>query len=247
MEISLYSFIKNYKQVFLASISKVFGRGKYYRKRLFDLKRILEKNYPQKSDFNFIQVGANDGVSFDFLYHFVIKRNCSGVVIEPIAEYFEELLENYKDYENIIKVRTAVHNHLKSVQIYKIDNETFHLYPKWVKGIASFQKSNLTKFEIIKPEHIIKETVLAAPLMKIIDLDMFQKVDYFQVDTEGYDFEIINMIDFTKINPKIIKAEYVNLNEEDKISMEKFLKLQGYFVFKQGLDLVGIKLNKVIL
>lgn len=247
MEISLYSFIKNYKQVFLGKVSRVFGRGKYYRKKLFDLKRILEKNYPQNSNFNFIQVGANDGVSFDFLYHFVIKRNSSGVVIEPIAEYFDELLKNYKDYDNIIKVRTAIHKSLKSIEIYKINRDFFHLYPNWVKGIASFEKNNLTKFEIIDPEHIIKETVPAAPLMEIIDLEMFHKLDFFQVDTEGYDLEVIKMIDFKKLNPKLIKAEYINLNSQDKLIVRRKLKSHGYFVFRQGMDIIGVKLKEVVL
>src|SRR5690606_12891373 len=151
--------IKNYIPIFLAIISKKIGRGKYYRKKLFSTRRILEKNYKNNCEFSFVQVGANDGISFDFLYHFVIKRNSTGVLVEPVKEYFDELSINYKKYNRILKVNKALHKTEKKAIIYKVDKTKIDLYPDWVKGIASFDKTNLTKFNVINLQHIVKEVV----------------------------------------------------------------------------------------
>lgn len=74
------------------------------------------------SDFAFLQVGANDGKSFDFLYDFVVNRNSKGIVIEPIREYFEELYETYRLYPEILKINKAVNIKTGSVSLYKIDS-----------------------------------------------------------------------------------------------------------------------------
>ena len=237
--------IKNYIYIILAIVSKSLGRGKYYRKKLYSTRRILEKNFPENSDFSFLQVGANDGRSFDFLYGFVIKRNISGIAIEPIKEYYNELCENYKSQPTIIKINKAVNRKKGSAVIYKIDRNHIDLYPDWVKGIASFNLGHLTKFDYIKKEHILEEKVAAEPLMDIVNECNISKFDYFQVDTEGYDYQIVDMFDFSIDRPKMVKAEYVNLNPEEKKKMKRKLKNNRYYVFLQGLDIVGIDLKRI--
>lgn len=43
--------------------------------KLYSFKRSLEKTFKTNKEFSFIQVGANDGISFDDLYDFVAKEN----------------------------------------------------------------------------------------------------------------------------------------------------------------------------
>ncbi|QRM87794.1 FkbM family methyltransferase [Lacinutrix sp. WUR7] len=237
--------IKNYIQIFLAAFSKVFGRGVTFRRRLFVSQRILEKNYPVGSAFCFLQVGANDGKSFDFLYDFVIQREVSGVVIEPIKAYYNELCENYKNQDKIVKVNKAVHKTAKVVTVFKVEDSKLHGYPDWTKGIASFNKEHLTKFVFLNETHIIEEQVAAASLMDIIGDSKIFSFNYLQIDTEGYDFEVLDMLDFKKHKPAIIKAEFVNLPEAQKQSMRTKLLNNGYYVFNEGIDLVGVNLRKI--
>ncbi len=237
--------LTNYMYIFLSITSKLFGRGKYFRKKLFSPRRILEKNFPLESNFSFLQVGANDGVSFDFLYNFVINRKSKGVVIEPIKEYYKELCENYKNQPNILKINKAINSTVGNATLYKIDSTKIDSYPDWVKGIASFNLNHLTKFDFIKKEHILEEMVIAEPLMNILNDCNISSFDYFQVDTEGYDYEVVGMIDFQKYRPKMVKAEYVNLKKLEKKQMKHLLKIQGYFVFIEGLDIIGIDLKRI--
>lgn len=239
--------IKNYIYIFLAILSKKLGRGKYFRKKLFSTPRILNKNFPENKEFTFVQVGANDGISFDFLYHFVTKRDISGIVIEPIKEYYNELCENYKSYTKVLKINKAVHEKESSVIVYKIDSTKVDLYPDWVKGIASFDITNLTKFDFIDKDHIITEEVIAEHLMKIILKSKMQYIDYFQIDTEGYDYHVVNMFDFTTYQPKLVKAEFVNLTTKEKNKIKKKLVDYGYYVFYEGLDIIGVNLKNISL
>lgn len=236
---------QNYYYITLASLSKKLGRGKYYRKKLFSTRRILEKNYPVASNFSFLQVGANDGVSFDSLFSFVTQRKISGIAIEPIQEYYKELRANYLKFPNVMTLNKAVHETALTATIYRIDAKKIEQYPDWVKGIASFEREHLTKFEFLDSSHIIDEIVEAAHLMDIVTNTPVTEFDYFQVDTEGYDFKVINMFDFTNYKPRIVKAEYINLSDLEKKKIIQKLKGEGYYVFLQGLDVIGINLRKI--
>lgn len=232
----------------LIIISKVLNKFKYGRKlnrKFFSSERILKNNFLKSNDFSFIQVGANDGISFDFLYDFVTVRNSKGVVIEPVLEYFNELVNNYQNYPNIIKINKAVHPYEKELLINRINPNAFENYPDWVKGIASLDFEHHKKTGI-NSNDIIKEKVKADSLMNIINENFkLSKLDYFQVDTEGFDYEVIKMIDFKKIYPSIIKYEFVNLNAEDQNSLLYLLKNKGYFTFNEFGDTIGICLDKI--
>lgn len=46
---------------------------------------------------SFVQVGANDGVFVDPLRQYILTRGWSGILVEPQADVFERLKENYAD------------------------------------------------------------------------------------------------------------------------------------------------------
>lgn len=238
-------YFKNYLILFVIKIANKYARGLLLKKNTFSSQRILENNFPQMKPFNFIQVGANDGISFDFLYGFIIQRSSEGIVIEPVKEYFEELKENYKEYPKIIKINKAVHYSQKSVVINRISPLAIKKYPDWVKGIASLDAEHHKKTGIDSND-IIEEEVQADTLMNIINSNSInKKLDYFQIDTEGFDFEVIKMIDFNTVRPSIIKYESVNLNNEDKKSLVFLLKKQKYFIFNEAGDTIGVDLKYI--
>jgi FkbM family methyltransferase len=238
-------YLKNRALLFLIRIANKYGRGYDLRKKTFSSQRILENNFPKTREFNFIQVGANDGISFDFLYDFIINRDSSGIVIEPVHDYFKELEFNYERFSKIIKINKAVHPYKKEVVMYKIAPHAVKKYPDWVKGIASLDSEHHKKTKIDSND-ILEEIIEAETLMSIVGANLDSlKLDYFQVDTEGFDFEVVKMIDFNLIIPDIIKYESVNLNDEDRNKLILLLKNQGYFLFDEFGDTVGINLKKI--
>lgn len=239
------NYLINQLLVLIIQILNKFGRGFDLKKKIFSSQRILERNFLKKKEFNFVQVGANDGISFDFLYEFVISRKSSGVVIEPVVDYFKELVINYKDHPDIIKVNKAIHSFEKFKKIYKIKESRRYKYNDWVKGIASFDENHHKKTCVSK-EDIEEEIVIADTLMNII-IDSYsnKKIDYLQIDTEGYDLEILKMLDYTIIKPLVIKYEHVNLDKVDQIASKKLLLTQGYSLFNEGNDTLGIDLHRI--
>lgn len=238
-------YLKNRLLLILIKTSNKFGRGLYLKKRVFSSQSILKKNFPKTKSFSFIQIGANDGVSFDFLYDFIIERNSEGIVLEPVKEYFDELTQNYKNFPKIIKINKAVHSSLKSVVISRVSPNAVKKYPDWVKGIASLDAKHHKKTGI-DSDDIVEEVVKADNLMNIVNQNMVNKnLDYFQVDTEGFDCEVIKMIDFDIIRPNVIKYESVNLNDEDQNALKVLLKKEGYFIFKEFGDTIGVDLKKI--
>jgi FkbM family methyltransferase len=230
--------------LFLRILLKI-GRGGKLRKKIYSTENILKNNFKINSDFSFVQIGANDGISFDFLYSFVILRNSSGIVVEPVKEYFDELCENYKNNINIVKVNKAIHPTKKEMIIYKILPTAQSRYPEWVKGIASFDSTHHLKLKI-NSNDIVEEKVISDNLHNIIsdNLKIFE-LDYFQIDTEGFDFEILKMIDFNILKTKMIKFESVNLLKGDAELAFRYLEEKGYHMFNESGDTIGVNLRKL--
>jgi FkbM family methyltransferase len=217
------------------------------KKTTFSSKKLLEKNFKSDSDFTFIQVGANDGVSFDFLYDFVIKRKSEGIVIEPIRSYYDELVVNYSDFPNIIKVNKAIHPSEKSIVINKISPEAVDEYPNWVKGVASLNENHHLKLGIQK-QHMQKEVVAADNLMAIINTNYNRKtLNYLQVDTEGYDYEVLKMLNFSVLKPDIIKYETSHISKENNEKLKTLLEKNGYFIIPEIEDNICIQLDIILL
>lgn len=212
---------------------------------VFTLQTVLEKNYEQRASFNFILAGANDGISHDFLYEFLNKRNSKGIAIEPVFEYYTALVKNYSHLKEVITVNKAIHANLSKVVIYKVDPKELPNHPAWASGIASLDPEHHKKSQI--PSNvIIQDCVDASSLMDIItEYYSNPDFDYVQIDTEGFDFEILKQIDFDIISPAIICFEYINLSVNDRDNAIRLLKKQGYYCFYNDINIAAVKLNKI--
>lgn len=57
-----------------------------------------------------------------------------------------------------------------------------------------------------------------------------------QIDTEGYDAEIIRMIPFETLRPAVINFEILNLSKRDIESVYTLLMDQGYRLHESPMD-----------
>ena len=234
--------------IYKLGFNKINGKiiGLFYNKHYkFTAETILRKNFPVGGPFSFIQIGGNDGVSFDFLYDFVIERKSQGVIIEPVPTYFEDLSKNYMQYKNIITINKAVHPTKKSEFIFKIKDNVLDKYPDWAKGIASFDREHLGKIIVALPEEDVECVEVGCDTLMNLTWPQIQNIDYLQIDTEGFDYEVLKQIDFNLFSPSIIKYEHVNLNTNELIDANKLLRDKGYFCFTEGIDGVAVNLKKI--
>jgi len=222
------------KQIFHRTINKYGWKLEKYPKSKYLLDRLI-KNSP---NFKFVQVGANDGIRFDSLYFSVIANRCPGLVIEALPDFYERLKQNYADYPEVMPVNIAIHPTERQLSIYRVAPEAIKKLPDWVAGIASFKAGHIESHGV-PSEDVVQEVVECAPLMEIIERFECDDALYFQSDTEGFDAEIIKMIDFKKFKPVMIKFESAHLNVGDKAYCDEALKGQGYTLFDEGLDTIG--------
>ena len=176
----------------------------------------------------FIEIGANDGISWDPLFKFVKKYKWEGILVEPHPTYYCELVENYKAinpgkiyFENI-----AISDEIGEKELYyfsnlnKSDNDYLFL-----KCLSSFNKAHLLKHCNDYPELEIKSvTVNCTTLNQLIEKYNFRAFDLLLIDAEGFDFEIIRSIDFELIKPRIIIFEHFHFKGDMKSKIDQLLK-----------------------
>lgn len=227
----------------------IYKRGyKFSRTRNFVfLEGILNKLLAQKGQINFVQIGGNDGVNDDPLYHFMTwnKNKVFGYILEPVLDYFNDLQHNYKNHPSIKTLNLAIHNTEEEMIIHKVNPEKANILPKYSKGIASFKKEHHINCKISSKD-IIEEKVKCISLNNLILKYEIGSIDLLQIDTEGYDSEIILNIDFNKIKPSIINFEYYIPNTMSKDTFNQILKVlneNDYEIWQEINDITAYQRN----
>lgn len=236
--------IGNLFKILIFKFSNQFG-GRF-RQRLpqFSLENILNKNFKDNAPFSLFLIGANDGISHDFLFKFLQKREIEGIAVEPLADVYQCLEKNFSCFPNVKPLNLAVHPTLEEVVIYRVNPQSINEFPAWVNGIGSVLPDHHKKAKV-GSEFIIEEKVKALPLMKICEAYNTNSFDLLQIDVEGFDYEVIKMIDFKKIKPSIIKYEYSNLSLAEHTAAWEILSSNGYFVYSEGIDAVAVDCKSI--
>lgn len=182
----------------------------------------------------FVEVGTCD---FDTCER-LIKNNWNGIVIEPVKYYYDKLPKYpHIKYENI-----AISDKKGETNIHYLDPEVItNKSQSWMKGISSiggetgplsFNENSFMK------ENIIEQTVETNTLQNICDKYSVDKIDFLKIDTEGYDFTVLQSIDLDKVNVKMIKIEHKHLNSAPII---EHLQNNDYLVYIETDDIYAIK------
>jgi FkbM family methyltransferase len=193
---------------------------------------------------NFIQIGANDGKRFDPIYEFAASRrfDFSGLVVEPVPRFFRDLQKAYRDKPGIKPVNAAIHNTLEEATLYVVSEKYDSKVPEWALGTASFNKNHVIKTEV--PEEYVEAIqVPCVSLSGLMDREGMNRIDLLQIDTEGYDSEIVRSIDFTKTRPSMIHFEHGIadgvMGQPEMDELIKLLNEQGYQVLLESYDAVA--------
>ena len=179
--------------------------------------------YIEKNSNNdvFVQIGTNDGN--DLFRNIVYKLKPRVVIlIEPNNQLYTTIKENYRDIEsNVIIINKC---------IYDKDDEEVSLFipakngiygnpgeqPERVLGNYTY---NTQHFSLIPMNDWGKKTDMVEIKSKTITFNTLCKlhdithINYLQIDTEGYDSQIISSIDFSKIKIDILRYEKWPFNE----------------------------------
>ena len=219
--------------------------GMYYNfKKIFNfkvpvfLKKLLKKNHGKNnldiqlekylnfSNGFFIELGAHDGITQSNTYYYEKKSNWRGILIEPTPKLFKICKKNRSqknsffcnacvgfDYKK--KDVKLIYSNLKTTSV----DLTSDLYRK--KHLANPELNFFEK----QSKFISKAKTLNSILLQSNAPNI---IDFFSLDVEGAEFEVLNGIDYNKFNFKYIIVE---TNEFDKL--KKFLDNKKYKFIKK--------------
>ena len=196
-----------------------------------NLKIVLENIFNKQKIENLIQIGANDGISFDEINFFIKKYKVKSILVEPIKENFDKLKNNYKDLDYIQFENIAISNKKEVSYLYKVDTKFNNYYDTHIPAIPSFDKKHLLNHGV-KNSHIVKEKVNSLSVKDLITKYKIDSLDLFFVDAEGYDGNIVlDLLNETDLRPIII-FEYVHIeNKILKNLIEKIIN-KNFFYFQ---------------
>lgn len=196
---------------------------------------IIKKFAKTKKNVFFIQIGSNDGISGDPLFPFVEKYQWNGILVEPVPYLFQKLKTNYKNNGRLIFENVAISSEIGIKKFFRLKHSISPDLPFWYDQIGSFKKQVVLKHKTSIPNFdalLIEENVTTITFEKLVEKHNILKVDLLHIDTEGYDYEIIKLIDFNKISPELLIFENKHLAPSDYTACKDLLVRFNYKIYE---------------
>ena len=162
-------------------------------------------------NFGLIVIGAHIGVHIlDDINEY---KDHEILLIEPVPHNLKLLRKNVQDYKSIKiePVTIGKKNEIKKFYFVKEDSIP-KLKKHWASGIGSFNKEHIlshkTKRFNVSNEDIETMEIQCLTFMEVVDKYSIKMIDKLLIDVEGSEFEILNSIDFDKIEINKIIFEF---------------------------------------
>jgi FkbM family methyltransferase len=217
------------KQARLAAREKARDRAiNRFRKYCLNLSKRVAKPV-------FVKVGANDGIGDDPCSDiFLADPAWSGVLIEPVPYCFERLKKNFPDTGRFAFEQIAVGSPAGEAPFYFVDpkaRDTMPNWEDWFDKLGSFDRNHILKHAngVLEP-YIVAGRVPVLPLTEVLVRHGLKHVHLLHIDAEGYDYEVLKTLDFSRFAPLTIFIEHFHLSAEQKREMLQFLARHGYAV-----------------
>lgn len=220
----------------LVHLKKQFQGGfakPYYSQSGEDI--ILSKLLTGKHGF-YVDVGAFHPQHYSntaLLY----KRGWRGINIDPNPESIA-LLKMYRRRD--INLCVGVSREAKEMDYFIFNQKSCNTF-----SVA--QKEKMEKRKYIKLLETRK--IACLPLAQILEnnVPLETKIDFMNVDVEGFDIEVLESNDWQKFSPQVIAVEDVDFSVEapERSRVYQFLKNKGYTIFGfTGMTLI-LKRDKI--
>lgn len=195
------------KGLFTVEFKNLFKKQrKFNAYNEIDKKMLKYINY--KNGF-YIDCGANDGVNQSNTWYYENYLSWNGILIEPIPSTFNSLKKNRSKkniFENCILVSNNFTSEMSEIHYNSNDTLTGSVYKnKKAKDISK---------------------VKATQLSSILEKNKINRIiDFFSLDVEGYELEVLEGINFQKFRFKYILVETVNIKELNVFFAKKNFKM----------------------
>lgn len=178
-----------------------------------------------------IQVGAFDGLERDPLRRILQNKAVQAILIEPQPEPFRTLKKLYLNNPRIQLENAALADM----------SGTGTLYVPTKHGAsprASLIAEHRFRFSGSRHHEIPVRLMTLQDLMNKYGWSSF---DLLQVDTEGYDLRILQMVFKARVRPRLINLESFHLSREERAELRETLTERGYHFIDWGFDTLAIE------
>ena len=226
----------------------------HWMPRQVSVNNLVEDVLRKKKDIFFIQIGANDGIRNDPLLSLRNKYSWKGILIEPQKSAFRKLQHNFEGNRNLVLVNAAISNKSGVQQLYRLSFSE----EEWATARSSFKRETLKRsidagivdklaiahgIEVpsSKESYITSEPVQSLTFDDLVKTYNVDHVDFLLIDTEGFDYEILKLIDLRRYKPLIVFYEYKHLSLEDYRSSVQLMRSCGYKLYrKEDSDILAV-------
>jgi FkbM family methyltransferase len=206
----------------------------------FTLKSILETFSSRKNNVFFIQIGSHDGRTNDPLYEFIMRDAWRGILIEPVPDAFNRLLQTYQDRNDLVFENVAISSNGDPKDFWRLkESDTT---PVWYGQLGSFDRQTILKHAYLIPDIeklLYKEQVRCMTMDELLAAHHVTRVDLLHTDAEGYDYELIKSFDFSRFKPSIVLYEHIHLTDIHRAECLRYLSGLGYHVLEDGPDTIA--------
>jgi FkbM family methyltransferase len=207
------------------------------------LTRLLYEFANLHSQVLFMQIGANDGNKGDYLETYVQSRDWRGVLVEPIPYVFANLTRRHGSNSRLTLVNAAISDHDGTATLYYLPKDEDANLPPWYDALATFRREVLlthSPWIADIDSRIATIEVDSLTFESLCRRQGIERVDLVQIDTEGYDYEIIRQIDLDKYQPAFILFEHYHLRPDERDECQSYLERHGYRSISNFMDTVAI-------
>jgi FkbM family methyltransferase len=193
-------------------------------------------NSNKNGKLKFLQIGAMDGIKHDDLNSYINCFDWKGVLVEPLPDMFEKLVNNYSEKYGLQFECAAITEKDGEDYIHRVPPGTEGA-PDWADGCSTLAPEK--HIDYIVPM-MVKEKIRTMTLKSLVEKHNLHDVDFVQIDTEGYDFKIFMQMDGV-VNPDLMKIEIAHITYTNAFYMEYVLNQKGYKTFIDGYDLIAYR------
>jgi FkbM family methyltransferase len=174
----------------------------------------------------YIEVGANDGIQQSNTYFLEKRYKAKGLLIEPSPISYIELIRNRSknnhfrccalvpfDYPE--KYVEMVYSDQSSVSHINNDTDLINNEIEFLANQRNFLRKGETNFKFFSPAILLNNI--------LIEIKAPELIDFFSLDVEGNELNVLKGVDFQKYTFKFILVECRNVDR-----MDAFLSPLGY-------------------
>jgi FkbM family methyltransferase len=227
MKSVVVKILKNITPPVIFKIYRILNKKKYYiadgQYYALDGIDIKLKKYLNYDNGFYIEVGANDGIKQSNTFYLEKEKNWRGVLVEPSPNNYILCKHNRSNSNNVYcnacvsfnykeKFVEMAYSDLVSTAL-NLESDTSNPLLQAQSGLPSFGKDEIPVYGAIA------KTMNAL----LIDSHSPREIDFFSLDVEGAEIEVLKGIDYNKYKFKFILVE-----SRDITRIETFLKNYNY-------------------